>query len=70
MHTSAVLSGLHEWPSVVRAAANTQPPSLPADPHTVLSCTRTEHRDMTGQRNISLVREGVKYGCSPDQVDG
>jgi hypothetical protein len=30
-----------------------------------LSC-----RDMTGQRNIYMVREGVKYACSPDQVEG
>lgn len=28
------------------------------------------HRDMTGQRNIYMVREGVKYGCSPDQIEG
>jgi hypothetical protein len=27
-------------------------------------------RDMSGQRNISLVREGTKFSCSPDQVDG
>uniref|UniRef100_A0A383VYS6 BRO1 domain-containing protein n=1 Tax=Tetradesmus obliquus TaxID=3088 RepID=A0A383VYS6_TETOB len=27
-------------------------------------------RDMSGQRNISLVREGTKFACSPDQVDG
>lgn len=27
-------------------------------------------RDMTGQRNIYMVREGVKYSCSPDQIDG
>eukprot|EP00879_Flechtneria_rotunda_P001652 GHRR01001812.1.p1 GENE.GHRR01001812.1~~GHRR01001812.1.p1 ORF type:complete len:395 (+),score=149.03 GHRR01001812.1:171-1355(+) len=27
-------------------------------------------RDMSGQRNISLVREGTKFGCSPDQESG
>ncbi|KAF6260578.1 hypothetical protein COO60DRAFT_1700289 [Scenedesmus sp. NREL 46B-D3] len=27
-------------------------------------------RDMSGQRNISLVREGTKFSCAPDQVEG
>jgi hypothetical protein len=27
-------------------------------------------RDTSGQRNISLVREGTKFSCAPDQVEG
>eukprot|EP00775_Hariotina_reticulata_P008638 gene8638-8819_t len=27
-------------------------------------------RDMSGQRNTSLVREGAHFKCSPDQQDG
>lgn len=38
-------------------------------PCSVLSCV-LGCRDMTGQRNIYCVREGVKYSCSPDQIEG